>query len=417
MINVLYLSYDGMTDPLGQSQVIPYLQGLTKQGYFFTVVSFEKPERLREHQGQLSQLLLSSGIAWVPLIYHKKPPVLSTLYDIHRLRKKAYQLHQKYNFRIIHCRSYLAALVGMAIKRDFGVKFVFDMRGFWADERVEGGLWNLDNPVYQTIYSYFKKREKELLNEADHTVTLTHKAQDIIHQWKGIKNQPIPVQVIPCCVDTELFDPKKVEESDQASLRQKLRIPSNAVVLSYLGSLGTWYMVEEMLAYFKVVQQSFSNAFFLFITKDSSEEIYRYCKKYSIDPLCIITASATRKEVPLYLSISTWSVFFIKPVFSKQASSATKLGEIISMGIPFVTNRGIGDSDTLVEKNEVGLLTSLGEYSDLATATENLHKLPAERIRATAIKYFSLQRGIVAYGEVYRQLMQNGEKHQMSSLM
>ena len=45
---VLYVSYDGMTDPLGQSQVLPYILGLNKKGYQFTLVSFEKPERLEK---------------------------------------------------------------------------------------------------------------------------------------------------------------------------------------------------------------------------------------------------------------------------------------------------------------------------------------------------------------------------------
>ncbi len=31
--HILYISYDGMTDPLGQSQVLPYLKGLAKKGY------------------------------------------------------------------------------------------------------------------------------------------------------------------------------------------------------------------------------------------------------------------------------------------------------------------------------------------------------------------------------------------------
>lgn len=39
---VLYISYDGMTDPLGQSQVLPYLVGLSKEGFQFTLVSCEK---------------------------------------------------------------------------------------------------------------------------------------------------------------------------------------------------------------------------------------------------------------------------------------------------------------------------------------------------------------------------------------
>ena len=46
--HILYLSYDGMTDPLGQSQVLPYIIGLTKAGYSFHLVSFEKPDRYNQ---------------------------------------------------------------------------------------------------------------------------------------------------------------------------------------------------------------------------------------------------------------------------------------------------------------------------------------------------------------------------------
>ena len=49
------------------------------------------------------------------------------------------------------------------MKRKHGVKFLFDMRGFWADERVEGGLWNLSNPVFNWAYKYFKKRSANFL--------------------------------------------------------------------------------------------------------------------------------------------------------------------------------------------------------------------------------------------------------------
>ncbi len=47
--NVLYISYDGMTDPLGQSQVLPYLIGLSEQGYAFDLISFEKKERFEQN--------------------------------------------------------------------------------------------------------------------------------------------------------------------------------------------------------------------------------------------------------------------------------------------------------------------------------------------------------------------------------
>ena len=40
---VLYISYDGLLDPLGQSQVVPYVRELARRGVALTVISFEKP--------------------------------------------------------------------------------------------------------------------------------------------------------------------------------------------------------------------------------------------------------------------------------------------------------------------------------------------------------------------------------------
>ena len=41
---VLFISYDGMTDPLGQSQVLPYLTHLVQLNYEIHILSTEKNE-------------------------------------------------------------------------------------------------------------------------------------------------------------------------------------------------------------------------------------------------------------------------------------------------------------------------------------------------------------------------------------
>ena len=412
MVNVLYLSYDGMTDPLGQSQVIPYLEGLAQKGYRFTIISFEKKERYQKSKDQIQNLLDDANISWTPLTYHKTPPVLATLYDIYVLRKKAFALHREQSFQVVHCRSYIPALIGMVIKQKFGVKFIFDMRGFWADERVEGGLWKLSNPIYRFVYQYFKRKEKQLLQATDYTITLTHKAKDIIHEWKEIKSQPISIQVIPCCVDTELFDPKKIIVSDQQNLRKKLGMPEGAFVLSYLGSLGTWYMVEEMLIFYKVLLETKPAAIFLFLTKENPEEIWQLCHKLGVQTDSIIITPATRAKVPLYLSLSSWSIFFIKPVFSKQASSATKMGEIMSMGVPFITNSGWGDIEATVSEVESGLVVedlTEGHFNNTIHKLTNSTYTPIN-LRKQAIKHYELSAGIERYCEVYRCLSAKYDK-------
>ena len=43
-MRVLYVSHTGMTEPLGHSQVIPYVEGLARAGFLMEIMAFE-PER------------------------------------------------------------------------------------------------------------------------------------------------------------------------------------------------------------------------------------------------------------------------------------------------------------------------------------------------------------------------------------
>jgi hypothetical protein len=72
---ILFISYDGMTDPLGQSQVIPYLQGLSKAGYQIFLLSCEKKQVYEQNKAAIQQLLDESKIKWIPLNYTKPHPL------------------------------------------------------------------------------------------------------------------------------------------------------------------------------------------------------------------------------------------------------------------------------------------------------------------------------------------------------
>ena len=89
-----------MTDPLGQSQVIPYLSGLSKLGYSFSLISCEKKENYDANKSKIEKILLDNNIQWYPIQYTKKPPILSTLYDVFKIKKLAISLHKKNNFSI-----------------------------------------------------------------------------------------------------------------------------------------------------------------------------------------------------------------------------------------------------------------------------------------------------------------------------
>lgn len=59
---VLYLSYDGLSNPLGQSQVLPFLKGLSQKGHQIYLISFEKTERLNMQQALIETLCLEYNI-------------------------------------------------------------------------------------------------------------------------------------------------------------------------------------------------------------------------------------------------------------------------------------------------------------------------------------------------------------------
>ncbi|RME94826.1 MAG: glycosyltransferase [Bacteroidetes bacterium] len=406
-MHILYLSYDGLTDPLGQSQVLPYLRGLSASGYRITVASFEKREAYVLHQETIAQFCELHGLRWIPLSYTKHPPILSTLFDIVKLWRLVQRLHREEHFRLVHCRSYITALVGLRMKQRYGCKFLFDMRGFWVDERVEGGIWSLGNPLFQFIYRYFKRKEKEFFENADHIICLTEAGRTEIHSWPLV-NQPVPITVIPCCADLSLFSYEHILPTRQAAYRSALGLPANSLTLSYLGSIGTWYMLPEMLTFFKVLRKRVRDAHFLFITGENPEVIEKEALRQGIPLDSLTIKRANRQEVPYYLSLSDISIFFCKPVFSKIASSPTKQAEIMGMGIPVICNDKVGDTAQIIDETGAGIVLSLFEknvYEKVVDRVEEALAIPKEKIRAGALKYYSLENGVAQYLRVYQELL------------
>lgn len=407
MKQVLYLSYDGMTDPLGQSQVIPYLAGLTQKGYHFHLISFEKKDAYLKEGAYIRELLEKTGITWHPLSYTKKPPVVATIYDLWRMKRLGRKLIRQHQISMVHCRSYISAMAGLSFQRQLNIPFLFDMRGFWADERVDGKLWDLKNPVYKKVYHFFKAKEREFLSEAAGVISLTENARADIDSRKLRSHDQLPVQVIPCCADLNHFNPNNVNKEAQSAFRYQLKIDDGVFTIGYLGAIGTWYMLDEMLSFFSKVLKFKPNAVFIFITHEPATTIMHAAAAFGLTEQNIRVVAAGRKDVPSLLSLLSVSLFFIRPSYSKKASSPTKQGEIMGMGIPIICNRGIGDTDYVVNKYGSGLAidpSDESEVSKLIAEMDQLAALPKAAIIKGAHDFYSLESGVDKYLSVYRKI-------------
>lgn len=397
---VLYLSYDGMCDPLGGSQVLPYLFGLARRGHRISLISFEKPERSADERAAVAKACADAGIAWHPLPYRKRPPVLSTLGDVARMWDLAARLSGKQPYDIAHCRSYLPGLVGLKLKQRFGTRFLFDMRGFWADERREGGSWPSSNPLFRTIYGYFKKQERLFWRNADAMVSLTQSGKEVI---ATAERSAAPISVIPCCVDFDVFKP--ATKAKRANARKELEIGRDDHVLGYIGSLGGNYMLDEMLDFYRAYRERFGRAKFLFVTQVPEGEIRAAAGKKDLDQAEIVIRPASRAQVPFYVAAADHGIAFKQPSFSAKACSPTKLGEMLALEIPVVANSGVGDVEQVIEDTGAGVIVR--SFSDTAyrQAVEALQSAKPDAQWRKAIRcWFDLHAGVDRYDEIYRNL-------------
>src|SRR5882724_11810733 len=135
---VLYISYTGMLDPLGQSQVLPYLRELAKRGILFTLISFERAAMLDEcgleRCETLRRQLAADNINWHWLRYHQKPSLPATAYDVAVGIRFALQLVKRGRIELVHARSHIPATIALALKKRTGIKMIFDLRGLMAEE-------------------------------------------------------------------------------------------------------------------------------------------------------------------------------------------------------------------------------------------------------------------------------------------
>jgi len=351
---VLFISYNGMLEPLGQTQVLTYLRELAKRGVKFTLLSFERdkaftPEGARQCEA-LKEELQTQGIEWHWLQYHQRPSLPATLYDVVQGIRLASRLVRQNKIELVHARSHIPATIALSLKRKFGTKMIFDVRGLMAEEYVDAQHW----PAGGLRFRVTKAAERRIFAATDAVVTLTERIWPIIKEWDGLKSREVEHAVVPCCVDLSLF---RADDETRAKLRSELGL-GERLTLVYSGSLDGWYLTEGMADFFASVVRRRADAHLLWLTIGSRERVRQLMSARGISEQNFSVYAVAPKDVPAYLAAGDVGISFIKRCFSKLASSPTKNGEYLACGLPIVINAGIGDSDRLAKISSAAILVS-----------------------------------------------------------
>lgn len=408
-VEILYISYDGLLEPIGQSQVVNYLVGLAP-GYRQTVLSFEKQADLRDRESflRLSGTLAGAGIRWVPCRYHKWPHVLSTLWDVVVGFMQGNRICRRRRIDIIHARGYVPALIAVMLKRLHGGRFVFDMRGFWPEEKVDAGHWSRES----VIYAVTKKCERLFFRAADAVVSLTVDGFNAIRELGYILPSNTAVSVIPTCTDLNRFSPGPKDRS----LIHRYGLDGR-LVIGCTGTMSNWYLRQPMLTCLSYFVRRMDGVKFLLVTREDHDQLRRDLLGVGISDEQFVLARVPFPAMPAHVRLMDVGLFFIKPAFSKRGSAATKLGEFLATGVPVIINDGVGDSGSIVRRHSVGVVlanTTTEEFeASLTTVREVLHDPEiGKRCREVAQRYFDLDAGIRQYHELYSELISTADTAQ-----
>ena len=401
-MHALYVSHTGMTEPLGRSQVVPYLVGLARGGWSIDVVAFEPASASESEIAAMTSVLAGDGIRYNwsrrSASHALATKVAESLRAFAWLIMRALQRRP----RIVHARSYLPAAVARAMTMVTpGARFIFDCRGLLGDEYVDFGHWRRDSFRYRML----KAAEKTLFARADGIVTLTDRLRRWLCEEAGLVDPQTPLEVIPCCVDLSRF---RINAAARASARAQLGV-GDRFVLAYAGNLGAWYCEQQMAQLFAAVRRRCDARFTVF-TRASSDRLREHLARLGVAANDVIIRNAPPTEMGALLSGADAAVSFAEPKFSKIASSPVKLPEYLAVGLPTVLNRGVGDQDPLIDA-QPELLVDAGAMrsDDLEAAAVRLVSMRTdgalrERAHALAAENFSLELGVSRYLRLYRRL-------------
>ncbi len=412
--NSIFITNNGLSDHIGVAQVLPYLQGLARNGHDITVISVEDPAKW----AVTPPAPLSSDIDPTCKGALRFSPVFRRAGLVGRaqrffvpmqMRRRLRQIMTARPIDLIHCRAYMPLGPSLAAAKDHGAALIADVRGFWVDQRIEGGAWSPRHPLDRAKIVYFRKLEARAYREAHQIVTLTQDAKEVIKAKPSYGGGEITV--VPCSVDQGAFDISPVART---RVRSELGIPESALVVCYLGSSSGVYRMDIVNRVYDAARRLVPEARLLLMGNHQSADHARAAAAHGValEESEIITRKVPHAEVPDYLNASDIGLSFQVSTPSSLGVSATKVGEYMACGLPVASNHGVGDIERIVQDGQFGAVLQNDSQDEVERVARVLVGLAqaGDRagIKAQGRQHYSLVEAVSRYDAVYRAVLGAG---------
>ena len=186
-------------------------------------------------------------------------------------------------------------------------------------------------------------------------------------------------------------------------------------MLVYAGSIGTYYLLDEMLDFYQAARERWPGLFFLALVNRSPETVAGALAARGIAAGDYAATWARHAEMPAYLSAADAGLAFVRPCLSKRSSSPTKYAEYLACGLPIVVNAGVGDVEDLLARTGAGVVVAAHTPAAYLAAADRIRGLATAanrpRWRAVAESEFSVaSRACPAYRDLYAGILRAAER-------
>ena len=393
---IVYLSFDGILQPLGWSQVARMLCALTAPSRAYRLVSLEREADLADTQraAQARRTLLVHDIAWDPIVYREGGAAVVSR-NVMRARRSVRNAIKEHNANLVHARGYQSGWVARSMKRSMSVPYVFDFRGYWIDERRDARRWFST----QSAYKIAKHVEHGLFQDADAVVSLTELAADDVRKGTfGTWPRHKPVVTIPTCADYEAF---VIPENKLALRKQVLPELGDKTLFGFVGSVNVSYRLQAALELFAGLERRIPSAHLLCVTQNAAPMRAAIANAGLHESSCTVR-SFSHARMPEVVPCIDWGLVLLNTTYAKRASMPTKLAEFFASGVRPIAQGCNDEFLGWVRRASSGVAIERSQLDPAAVAAsiKNAEATSPTLARSRTEPHFSLRSGVARYADL-----------------
>jgi len=392
--HVLYMSYDGLLDPLGNSQILPYIRGLAENGYRLTVISYEKTGHDAADIHGLRKELSALNVAWIHLPFRK-----GRFHGLIRILKGAIvvrQIAKQDPYSFVHLRTILTAVIYKVslCKRPY----IYDNRAF-IGQWVDGGRLKSRSVGYLLLSAL----ERRLFHDAAGLVVLDSSGERFIRRSFSIEN---PLYVIPTATDLDKFP------TSQTALPSSCKQTTRFVML---GGITHPYLISEVFLFVKQLMLHGHECTIDIVTQGAHAHVHRAAEEAKVPKGKYHVFGVSPRDLPRHLVNYDCGIVFLAEGPWIYMSSPTKVGEYLAAGLHVVGLKGLSVIERLssqtscidvIDRPDPGFENI---SADIAADIITRVKSPERQFDAQKLakENYSLNKAIHKYLELYQEVICN----------